>query len=132
MYFSNLCRSIGIPARTTGSYQLFGGEFGGHFWAEFFLPNYGWIPVDTSGAQSALYVKKATLEQKQTFIDFYFGNMDVIRCVVQKDTDVAFIPGTERMPFIFVAVQIPVAEYSMPTGEVDCYFMNHWTLTLDH
>ena len=31
MYFSAMCRSLGIPARTTGGWQLFSGSFGGHF-----------------------------------------------------------------------------------------------------
>lgn len=107
------------------------GEFGGHFWAEFYLPNYGWIPVDTSMAQTALFTRDADAEQKQTFIDYYFGNQDSMRCVVQKDTDVEFIPRAKRMFLMPMVVQFPAAEYSMPTGEVDYTFLNHWTLTLD-
>ena len=35
MYFTAMCRSIGIPARTTGGFQLFSDEFGGHFGLNF-------------------------------------------------------------------------------------------------
>jgi hypothetical protein len=77
--FVALCRAIGIPARSVSAYtgwapwierddvkakyrfetklspeglaatQLYA-ELGSHMWAEFFIPNYGWIPTDpTSG-----------------------------------------------------------------------------------
>jgi len=73
MYFSALCRSLGIPARTTGGWQLFSGNFGDHFWAEFFLPNYGWLPVDPTAAELSLYPPDLTDQQRKVFIDFYFG-----------------------------------------------------------
>jgi len=31
MYLSALCRSVGIPARTTGGFQIFSGTPAGHF-----------------------------------------------------------------------------------------------------
>jgi hypothetical protein len=70
MYFTAMCRSLGIPARTTGGWQLFSGNFSGHFWAEFYLPYYGWIPVDTSAAQLCFYPKDLTAGQRQIFIDY--------------------------------------------------------------
>lgn len=107
------------------------GEFGGHFWAEFYLPNYGWIPVDTSSAQTALFTRDAAPEQKQTFIDYFFGSQDPTRCVVQKDTDVPLIPEANGMVLLPMVVQMPTVEYSIPTGEVENTFLNNWTLTLD-
>lgn len=129
MYFSAMCRSLGIPARTTGGWQLFKDEFSGHFWAEFYLPNYGWIPVDTSCAQLANYPKNLTVQQRQTFIDYYFGNQDSMRCVVQKDTDVPLIPQTSGMILLPMAIQVPAVEYSVPAGEIpDEVFLEHWTM----
>jgi len=132
MYFTALCRSIGIPARTTGGFQLFSGEFGGHFWAELYLPNYGWIPVDTSAAQSALYSKDATLEQKQTFIDYFFGSQDSMRCVVQKDTDEILIPKANGTVFLPMAIQLPTVEYSIPSGDIGEAFLEYWTIELEN
>jgi transglutaminase-like putative cysteine protease len=129
MYFSAMCRSLGIPARTTGGWQLFKDEFRGHFWAEFYLPNYGWIPVDTSCAQLAKYPKNLTVQQRQTFIDYYFGNQDSMRCVVQKDTDAPLIPQTRGMILLPMAVQVPAVEYSIPTEKIpDEVFLEHWTM----
>ncbi len=131
MYFTAMCRSIGIPARSTGGFQLFSGEFGGHFWAEFYLPYYGWIPVDTSAAQNAFYVKDASLEERQTFIDYFFGNQDSMRCVVQKDTDKLLIPKANGTVLLPMAIQIPTVEYSIPTEDIGAAFLNYWTITLE-
>ncbi len=127
MYFSAMCRSLGIPARTTGGWQLFKDEFSGHFWAEFYLPNYGWIPVDTSAAQLAYYPKDLTDQQRQIFIDYYFGNQDSMRCVVQNDTDVPLIPAAHGMILLPMAIQVPAVEYSISTHEMpDEIFLENW------
>ncbi len=131
MYFTALCRSIGIPARSTGGYQLFSDEFRGHFWAEFYLPDYGWIPADTSAAQIAFYCKDALMEQKQTMIDYFFGNQDSMRCVIQKDTDAALVPNADQMVLLPMAIQIPTVEYSIPSGDIGMTFLEHWTLELE-
>jgi len=132
MYFSALCRSLGIPARATGGFQLMFGAFGTHFWAEFYLPNYGWIPVDTSVAQTAFWSKNLTDEDKQTFIDFFFGNLDSTRCVVQNDTDEPLIPRANGTVLLPLAIQTPAVEYSIPTGEIPALvFQEHWTMELE-
>ena len=129
MYFSAMCRALGIPARTTGGWQLFSGEFGSHFWAEFYLPNYGWVPVDTSAGQLALFPKDISVKDRQTFIDFFFASQDSMRCVVQKDTDVPLVPRAGSMVLLPMAIQVPTVEYSNPTGEIlDEAIMDHWTM----
>ncbi len=128
MYFSAMCRALGIPARTTGGWQLFKDEFGGHFWAEFYLPNYGWVPVDTSVGQLALIPENLSDEERQIFIDFYFANQDSMRCVVQKDTDLPLIPPASRQVFLPLAIQFPTAEYTIPTGELPLAFLTNSTM----
>ncbi|WP_367357628.1 transglutaminase-like domain-containing protein, partial [Mesotoga sp.] len=91
MIFSALCRSIGIPARAPGGFQVFSGQLGSHFWAEFYLPNYGWVPVDTSAGQIATYTYEITEEERKAFIDYFFGNQDPLRLVVQNSVD--FLPA---------------------------------------
>jgi len=115
MYFSSLCRAVGIPARTTGGWQLFTGNFAGHFWAEFYLPNYGWVPVDPTAAEIADYIPGLSDAEKQDFKDFFFGNQDHLRCVVQSDVDVPLIPPATEPVLITAALQQPA--YNCDTME---------------
>jgi tetratricopeptide (TPR) repeat protein len=42
--FCHLCRRQGLPARLISG--LVSRTWAGHYWAEYYLPGYGWIPVD--------------------------------------------------------------------------------------
>ena len=128
MYFTAMCRALGIPARTTGGWQLFSGNFNSHFWAEFYLPNYGWVPVDTSFGQLALYPKDLADEQRQAFIDFCFASQDSMRCVIQKDTDLPLVPAARGYVLLPMVVQLPAAENTIPTGDLSPAFMDHWVI----
>ncbi len=52
-----MCRAAGIPARYVGSIARRGDNASMddvfHRWTEIYIPNYGWIPVDPSGGDSA-------------------------------------------------------------------------------
>lgn len=113
MYFCALARSLGIPARCTGGFQLLKGDFASHFWAEFYLPNYGWVPVDTSLGQISNYCPELPEEQRNRFKDFYFGNLDAFRCVVQNDVDLPFVPPAGEMTYLPTVVQS--VQFSCPT-----------------
>ncbi len=107
MYFAALCASLGIPARATGGYQLFPGMEGSHFWAEFYLPNYGWVPADTSVAQIANYLPELTPAEKQAYKNYLFGSLDPYRFVVQKDVDAPFSPPALEPTAMTLALQLP-------------------------
>ena len=109
IYFSALCRAVGIPARTTGGWQLFGGHFGDHFWAEFYLPYYGWLPVDTTAAEMADYVVGLSEAEVKDFHDFFFANQDHYRCVVQHDVDETLSPPAMEPIICELAIQQPVS-----------------------
>ncbi|MHB8896492.1 MAG: transglutaminase-like domain-containing protein [Candidatus Geothermincolia bacterium] len=128
MYFTTLCRSLGIPARTSGGYQLFSGNFGDHFWAEFFLPNYGWIPVDPTAAEIADYVKDMSEQKRQEFKDFFFASQDNMRCVVQNDVDEALIPPSAIQSFLPLAVQSPAATCDATIDPISAPFLDGWKL----
>lgn len=53
-----LCRAAGLPARYVGSVVVRGDDASMddvfHRWAEVYLPNYGWVPVDPSGGDQDL------------------------------------------------------------------------------
>ena len=106
-YFSALCRAVGIPVRTTGGMQLCPAETSTHFWAEFYLPNYGWIPVDTSIAQTVDYTAEPD-DRKKIFKEYYFGSQDPYRFVMQKDIDVPLTPAPGEQIVMPMAIQFPV------------------------
>ncbi len=128
MYFSALCRAVGIPARCTGGWQLMGGTFGSHFWAEFLVPGYGWIPVDTNAGQMHTFTPDATDEQRRIYSDFYFGNQDAFRCVVQKDVDVPFVPVAEELTSLPPALQEPQALCETMEGCPSLVLLPYWKL----
>jgi transglutaminase-like putative cysteine protease len=128
MYFSALCRAVGIPARTTGGWQLFSGNFSGHFWAEFFLPNYGWVPVDPTAAEIADYVPGLSDAERQSFKDFFFTNQDHYRCVVQKDVDVPLIPPATQPRLVTLALQQPASNCSAMEDMPDIVINEYWTI----
>lgn len=130
MYFSALCRSVGIPARTTGGWQLFKGNFSGHFWAELYLPNYGWIPVDPTAADLVSYLTDVSDQDKKAFQDFFFGNQDHYRCNVQKDVDVPLIPPSAERVFLPMAVQYPAAACETMEDDPGTIIMSYWTTTV--
>jgi Transglutaminase-like superfamily/IPT/TIG domain len=54
--YVSLCRSVGVPARVvSGVWYSAEAEKGvSHHWAELYLPDCGWFPVDTAAADSLL------------------------------------------------------------------------------
>jgi hypothetical protein len=112
MYFAALCRSMGIPARAAGGMQLFPNPktgCGDHFWAQFYLPNYGWVPVDTSVGQLAKYDSDMTDKEKHDFIEYFFSNMDPYRYLIQVDVDVPLIPLPDEPMVFSIVLQEPLA-----------------------
>lgn len=129
MYFSSLCRAVGIPARCQGGFQLIEDSFGTHFWAEFLIPGYGWLPVDTSMAQMADYIPDISEQKKTQFHDYFFGNQDNLRCVVQKDVDLPFVPPASEFTIVPIVLQSPQAVCT--TMDIPEIVLNeHWSMEL--
>jgi hypothetical protein len=74
MLFCALLRSVGVPARPVAGYlacsDLTAIE---HYWAEYFLEDYGWIPVDPILGDGKRY-KNYSPEGNAR--NYYFGNLD--------------------------------------------------------
>jgi len=93
---ATLLRSSGIPSRViTGIYIIDAepsAETRGvtgegqaatmHYWNEFFLPGFGWLPFDSAMGDG---MHRDGEETPQTEEDFYFGNTDNRRVVLSKD-----------------------------------------------
>jgi hypothetical protein len=129
MYFSALCRALGIPTRTTGGWQLFTGNFAGHFWAEFYLPNYGWIPVDPTAADISDWTNKITEQERTAFKQFYFGNQDPLRCNVQLDVDEATVPPVKGEVLVPLALQNVAGTCSTMKEPVSALLIQYQTMS---
>ena len=106
--------------------QLCPGEEGGHFWAEFCLPNYGWIPVDTSVAQM-VNRPGLTNSQRKRFKEFFFGSQDPYRYVIQKDVDVPLTPEPDEPVPLPEAIQFPVVVCKTSTPRLwQSLYFSYW------
>ncbi len=118
MFFTALCRSLGIPARATGGYQmLLTGSAGSHFWAEYYIEGYGWIPCDTTVAEVADWVDTPE-EDRVLFKTYYANNLDPARLVIQKDVDALMDPAFPDDAVVFRLVRQTPA-IVCDTAEVD-------------
>ena len=75
LLFITLCRLNGIPARWLSGFMLHPSGKNLHDWAEIFIENRGWLPVDVSfGLQN--WAETDDLRY------FYFGNIDAFRLII--------------------------------------------------
>lgn len=72
--FVSLCRAAGIPARTVSGFIVYGDKQSrNHFWAEFYLESFGWVPVDPALGDG---YPVGTISGVENPRDYYFGNLD--------------------------------------------------------
>jgi transglutaminase-like putative cysteine protease len=100
-----LCRAVGVPAREIFSIRL--GKKDGedittyqHCWAEFFLPGYGWVPVDPADVRKAVLVEKLELKDSKTkaYREYFWGGIDAYRVVLAVGRDVNLNPPQAGPP----------------------------------
>ncbi len=124
MLFSAFCRSLGIPARAIGGYQMIMAETPGtHFWAEYYLPGYGWVPNDVTIAEAADWVVIPE-EKRSAFKDYYAANLDPARLVIQKNVDAPMKPALPEGAAIFRIVrQYPAIVSDTANYDIDLFGM---------
>ncbi|NLM29528.1 MAG: transglutaminase domain-containing protein [Methanomicrobiales archaeon] len=120
MLFVAFCRSLGIPARAIGGYQmLLAGTPGDHFWAEYYLPGYGWIPGDPTAAEAADWFVVPD-EKRSVFREYYATNLDPARLVIQKSVDAAMDPAIPDDAIVFrTARQFPAIVSDTAQDDLD-------------
>lgn len=103
--FVALCRAAGVPAR-----EIFGIRQGKepvvdittwqHCWAEFFLPGYGWVPVDPADVRKMMLTENLALEDDKTreYRDYFWGAWDSYRVKLAVGRDVILTPRQEGAP----------------------------------
>ncbi|MBI4549606.1 MAG: transglutaminase domain-containing protein [Candidatus Omnitrophica bacterium] len=89
--FIALARASGVPARFKIGAQIPGdqpeGTVGYHCWAEFYLPEEGWVPVDASEAWKHPELK-----------EFYFGSHDSRKFFINLGRDISLTPAAKGNP----------------------------------
>jgi transglutaminase-like putative cysteine protease len=68
-----MLRNAGIPSRTIGGYIISESNIAHpHFWAEFYLPNFGWVPADPALADRGA---PDDFPLPQDAANYFFGNI---------------------------------------------------------
>lgn len=75
LLFASLCRALDIPSLVASGVVVDDGKKSYiHWWNEFYIQGFGWVPVDIGMAISVPY--KRDIKNKS---EYYFGNMDSSR-----------------------------------------------------
>ncbi len=97
--FVALCRAAGVPAR-----EIFGLRLGRkkvvdvtrwqHCWAEFFLPGYGWVPVDPADVRKLMLKHHLKLDDPETrkLRQYFWGAWDPYRVQLAVGRDLTLNP----------------------------------------
>jgi transglutaminase-like putative cysteine protease len=100
-----LARAAGVPAREVFGIRLSkkspqditGWQ---HCWAEFFLPGYGWVPVDPADVRKAMLVENLQLKDAKTreYRDYFWAGIDGYRVKIASGRDLVLNPPQAGAP----------------------------------
>ena len=82
LLFTAMARAAGIPCIPAAGVLIDRqGQTARHYWAEFWIDSFGWIPVDPAMGAGAVKIEGTTMQEDtiQDHLNFYFGNIDNMR-----------------------------------------------------
>ena len=97
--FVALSRSAGVLARETFGIRMPKGKTGDmtknqHCWAEFYVPGYGWVPVDPSDVRKAMLEKNIKdAKDAKDLVEYFFGSVDASRIAYKTGRDIILNPA---------------------------------------
>ncbi|MCP3874326.1 MAG: transglutaminase domain-containing protein [Desulfobacteraceae bacterium] len=107
--FVSLARAAGVPAREIlgirqGKKPLQDISKWQHCWAEFYLPGYGWVPVDPADVRKMMLKEKLELSDKktQTYRDYFWGGLDPYRIKLGQGKDIVLNPRQHGEPINYL------------------------------
>lgn len=96
-----MLRSVGVPAREIYGIRISQEKKGDitksqHCWAEFYLPGYGWVPIDASDVRKYMLENKITkVKDVKDKVEYFFGSIDENRIAYQTGRDILLNPPQE-------------------------------------